>query len=79
MSLLEENFAVAAVLDSHAAAKIQSMLRMLENYETRIILQDPTAGGQTVQFELQPGGSLDELDTCCRVKRVERREGTLEA
>ena len=25
------------------------------------------------------GGSLDELDTCCRVKRVERREGTLEA
>lgn len=79
MSLLEENFATAEQLDTHSAVKIQSMLRMLENYETRIKLNNPQQEGKRVDFELLAGGKMDDVDTCCRIKYISRNGYTLEA
>lgn len=78
MSLLEENFAIATHLETHAAVKIQSMIRMLENYESRIKLINPEEGGRTIEFSVVHG-QLDELDTCCRIKHIQRNGNILEA
>ncbi len=79
MSLLEDNFAITAKLDTHAAVKIQSMVRMLENYDTKITLSNPAVGGNTVDFIMADGGFIEDLDTCCRIKDVNRNNNTLEA
>ena len=80
MSSLDDNFAIAAELEIHACVKIQSMLRLLQQFETtEITLVNPVVGGNVVEFVITPDGYFEDLDTCCRVKDVRRSNNTLEA
>ena len=79
MTLMEDNFAIAALMDENAAVKIQSMIRLLEdNFDTRIKLKNPSEGGRGVDFDLI-NGHLDEVDECCTPKGIQRTGDRLEA
>jgi hypothetical protein len=79
MSLIEENFRVAAELNEHAAVKIQSMLRLLqENTSTQIKLERPVAGGNLVYFKLISGKDAD-INLACEHKNIQRIENELQA
>jgi hypothetical protein len=79
MSLIEENFRLAAELDEYAAVKIQSMLRLLhENTSTQIKLERPVIGGNVIYFELISGNHAD-IDLACEYKNIRRIENELQA
>ena len=67
---LEQNFAVAAQLSSVASAKIQAMLRCLQdNTDTRIDLSDPQEQGNSVSYTIVSGNQLD-LEDCCDLRKA---------
>ncbi|MFT5676321.1 MAG: hypothetical protein ACI808_002262 [Paraglaciecola sp.] len=77
MSLLQENFNIAAELAENSAVRIQATLRMLkDNTQTEIKLKDPVAGGTSVAFDLL-NGSLDDVDRACGYNSVNRNNYTL--
>ena len=79
MSLLEENFIIAAELAENSAIRIQATLRMLkDNTQTQIKLKDPIVGGDAVSFDLV-SGSLADLDRACSYNNVIRNDFTLVA
>tara|TARA_R110002153_G_scaffold13002_7_gene48614 strand:- start:642 stop:881 length:240 start_codon:yes stop_codon:yes gene_type:complete len=79
MSLIEENFRLAAELGEVAAVKIQSMLRLLhENTSTQIKLERPVIGGNVIYFALISGNDAD-IDLACEYKNIRRIENELQA
>lgn len=74
------NFTVTNDLETHAAVKIQSMLRCLDdNTETIIELVHPEKkGGNSICFTIVYGNDLD-IDDCCALREVTRVGNRLEA
>jgi hypothetical protein len=70
MSLLGENFAVAAQLAEVAAVKVQAVLLCLEdNSQERIRLRNPVVGGNSVSYDwVSPPGAA--LAGCCELRDV---------
>jgi hypothetical protein len=79
MSLIEQNFSLAAQLNEHAAVKIQSMLRLLaDNTSTEIKLENPVIDGNQIYFELI-SGSYADIDLACEYKNIQRSDNELQA
>lgn len=79
MSLIKQNFNLAAQLNELAAVKIQSMLRLLaDNTDTMIKLEQPEKGAMAISFELV-SGSFEVLDEVCAYKNIQRQQNRLEA
>lgn len=77
MSLLQDNFIIAAELTENSAIRIQATLRMLkDNTQTEVKLKDPVVGGHSVEFDLL-SGSLTDLDRACSYNNVSRNQYTL--
>lgn len=77
MSLMQDNFDIAAELNENAAVRIQATLRLLEeNTDTRIKLKNPLIGGTQVDFSLL-NGDLAHVDEACSYNDVTRNDSTL--
>lgn len=77
MSLMQDNFDIAAELNENAAVRIQATLRLLEeNTDTRIKLKNPLVDGTQVDFALL-NGDLAHVDEACSYNDVTRNDLTL--
>lgn len=78
MTLMQENFKIAAELNENAAVRIQTVIRLLwDNTETRIKLKNPVEGGNLVDFEIM-SGTMADVDMACSPNGVTCNENTLQ-